>query len=128
VLKWWGQPGVYRCTKFQADLRVGGKWRSDGIGRDDHPFTISGEFLEVDSPRVLAYTWTATWTGELQTIVRWELVQKNQGTLVTLRHSGFAAHPDVRQNYRGWPAMMGWLRALVEKGETVDDRKAMPAS
>jgi uncharacterized protein YndB with AHSA1/START domain len=73
VVKWWGQEGIYRCTEFAADLRVGGKWRSSGVLPHGGKFEVKGEFVEVDPPRVLAYTWTASWTGEAETTVRWEL-------------------------------------------------------
>lgn len=34
VLQWWGQTDVYRCTKFDTDLRVGGKLaHRPGAGR-----------------------------------------------------------------------------------------------
>lgn len=122
VVQWWGQKGVYRCTNFQTDLRVGGKWRASGIdGRGQH-FQVAGTYLEIDPPRLLATTWTATWTGDVQTTVRWELEPVGKGTLVRIRHSGLAAHPQLAQSYRGWPRMLGWLQALIERGETVDDR------
>jgi uncharacterized protein YndB with AHSA1/START domain len=123
VVKWWGQIGVYRCTDFEADLRVGGRWRSRGEGPNGSPFEVHGEILEIDSPRLLMYSWISSWTGEARTAVRWELEPKNNGTLVTLRHSGFANHPELAQNYRGWPRMLGWLQSLLEKGQTVEDRK-----
>ena len=31
VPRWWGQSGVYRCKTYEADLRVGGEWRSAGL-------------------------------------------------------------------------------------------------
>jgi uncharacterized protein YndB with AHSA1/START domain len=122
VLKWWGQPGIYRCMEFQSDLRVGGKWRSAGVSGQDNTFEAHGEYLEIDRPRLLAYTWFATWTGDLETTLRWELEETKEGTLVKLRHSGFASKPDAAQGYRGWPRMLGWLQALLERGETIDDR------
>jgi len=123
VVRWWGQQGIYRCTKFQSDVRVGGKWLSSGAGPDGRYFEISGEYLEVDPPHLLVTTWTATWTGDVKTTVRWELEPAQHGTLVRIRHSGFAAHPEITQSYRGWPRMLGWLQVFVERGETVDDRK-----
>lgn len=124
VLQWWGQTNVYRCTKFDADLRVGGKWRSSGLGPDGGNFEVTGEFLEIDAPHLLVYTWVASWTGEVKTTVRWELSPTNQGTLLQIRHSGFSAHPEVTKSYRGWPRMLGWLQAYLERGETADMRKA----
>jgi uncharacterized protein YndB with AHSA1/START domain len=121
---WWGQAGVYRCEEFKAELRPGGQWRSSGIGPDGCPFAVTGQYLEVDPPRLLVHTWIASWTGDAQTTVRWELEPTATGTLLRLRHSGLGAHPGIRDSYRGWPRMLGWIQALLEKGETVQDRNA----
>jgi uncharacterized protein YndB with AHSA1/START domain len=128
VVQWWGQGGVYRCTQFEADLRAGGRWRSAGVGPDGGSFEVTGEYLEVDPPRLLVYTWIATWTGDVRTTVRWELNPTNQGTLVRIRHTGLATHPELAQSYRGWPRMLGWLQVFLEAGETVDSRKPACAS
>ncbi len=127
VVQWWGQVGVYRCTESHYDLRVGGKWRNAGLDGQGHGFEISGECLEVDPPRLLVLSWVATWTGNAKTVVRWELEPTGVGTLVRIRHSGFAAHPELAASYRGWPRMLGWLQALLERGETVDDRNPVSA-
>jgi uncharacterized protein YndB with AHSA1/START domain len=124
VVKWWGQKGIYRCTNFETDLRIGGKWRSSGIDGRGQNFEVAGTYLEIEPPRLLATTWVATWTGDVQTTVRWELQPTAKGTLVRIRHSGLAAHPQLAQSYRGWPRMLGWLQALMERDETVDDRAA----
>lgn len=126
VPQWWGEAGIYRCTKFESDLRVGGKWRAIGIDGGGRNFEISGTYIEIDPPRVLASTWVATWTGAIETRVRWELAPASRGTHVKIRHCGIAAHPELAQSYRGWPRMLGWLQALLERGETVEQRK--PAS
>ena len=124
VVQWWGQKGIYCCEKFEADLRVGGAWRCIGVDGNNHKFEISGEYLEVDPPRLLSSSWVATWTGAVKTQVRWELESFGKGTLVRIRHSGFAAHPELTQAYRGWPRMLRWLQALLETGETIKQRKA----
>lgn len=123
VVQWWGQAGIYRCTKFETDLRVGGAWRCIGVDGNGRPFEIAGEYTELDPPRLIASTWVATWTGNAKTMLRWELTAEGDGTRVRIRHSGFAAHPELSQSYRGWPRMLGWLQVLLEKGETVDQRE-----
>ena len=126
VTQWWGGEGAgqsYRCTKFEIDLRVGGKWSSIGTSGDKGTFQVSGEYLEVDPPHLLVYTWTASWTGAATTTVRWELKHTDEGTLLTLRHSGLAAHPELAQSYRGWQWILGWLQVFVESGETVESRQ-----
>jgi uncharacterized protein YndB with AHSA1/START domain len=123
VLKWWGQAGVYRCTEFEADVRRGGKWRSTGIGPNGR-FEVTGKYLEVSPPSLLVQTWIASWTGDAETVVRWELAPNAKGTTLRLRHTGLAAHPGIGESYRGWPRMLGWIQALLEKGETVQERRA----
>ncbi len=122
VPQWWGQTGIYRCMEFHADLRVGGTWRSAGVGPDGGTFEVTGEYLTVDPPRLLIYTWVPSWTGAVQTTVRWELTPTQEGTLLRIRHSGLAAHPELAQSYRGWPRMLRWLQAFLERGETVASR------
>lgn len=122
VPRWWGQKGIYSCSKFETDLRPGGKWRTIGVTGDGKDFEVNGEYLELTPPSLIVTTWIATWTGDVKTTVRWELEPSKNGTLVRIRHSGLAAHPEIAQAYRGWPRMLSWLQALIERGETVEQR------
>jgi len=125
VMKWWVGQGAgqsFRCTDFQCDPRVGGRWRSAGVDAQGHPFEAFGEYVEVDPPHLLVQTWVASWAAQAQTTVRWELQPTNQGTLLKHQHSGLSTHPEVAGSFRGWPRILGWLRVFLEKGETVDDR------
>jgi uncharacterized protein YndB with AHSA1/START domain len=70
--RWWGQHGLYHVTKSSADVRTGGKWRSDGVGPDGKEFFAEGEYLEVDSPFRLVHTWVGSYDST-RTVVRWEL-------------------------------------------------------
>ena len=63
VLRWWGRQGVYRSTEFQSDLRRGGTWRTVGVNADGRNFAASGEYLEIDRPRLLFYSWVAQLDG-----------------------------------------------------------------
>src|SRR5664279_4965472 len=52
LAKWWGSAELYRTTKHTVDLRPGGEYRSDGIGRDGTPFRrIDLEDLAADVKR-----------------------------------------------------------------------------
>jgi uncharacterized protein YndB with AHSA1/START domain len=135
--QWWGASNMYRIEEWKADLRVGGKWSSDGIGVDGKTFRVEGEYLEIDPPRLLIHTWICSWMGAVQTIVRWELVPQSvhglhpsgpqragTGTLVKIRQEGFAGYPAAAADHsEGWKRVMGWLVAYIEKGETVDMRR-----
>jgi uncharacterized protein YndB with AHSA1/START domain len=122
VMQWWGQEGIFRCTQFESDLRAGGKWRNAGTSGDGSAFEAHGEYLEVVPPRLLVMTWVASWTGDVQTTVRWELEPAGQGTLVRIRHSGLSARPDLAKSYSGWPRLLGWFEAFIARGETVHSR------
>jgi uncharacterized protein YndB with AHSA1/START domain len=139
---WWGQQGLYRITEWKADLRQGGRWSSVGVGADGTSFRVDGEYLEVNPPRLLVHTWVASWSGPLKTVVHWELEPRNvhslqhagpqkvgTGTVVKIRQDGFAqAAEAARSHAQGWTRVLGWMQAFVEKGETVDSRKAETAS
>ena len=134
--QWWGQKGIYRVTESKVDLRPGGKWSSAGIGADGTSFRVDGEYLEVDPPRLLVHTWMASWSSPLKTVVRWELEpqavhglhpggprKSGTGTLVKIRHTGFAGAPQHAANHaEGWKRVLGWMQGFVERGETVDTR------
>jgi uncharacterized protein YndB with AHSA1/START domain len=127
--KWWGQDGMYHVTKSIMDVRPGGRWRSEGVGADGKTFWVEGEYLEVDPPRLLVHTWNSSYGNPVQTVVRWELESQSvhglhpggpkkagTGTLVRVRHSGFAGDvEDVTNHGEGWKRVLGWLNEFVEK-------------
>lgn len=134
--QWWGNKEMYRVTSFESDLRVHGKWVSKGVSTNGETFQVSGEYLEVDPPRLLVQTWMSSYAGDLKTTVRWELEPQSvhalhpngpqragTGTLVKIRHSGFAGYPDQAKSHgQGWKHVLAWVQTFVEKGQTVDTR------
>src|SRR5215471_17687141 len=136
--QWWGDKSQYRLTETKAELRVGGKWSSEGLGIDGKSFRVEGEYLEFDPPRRLAYTWIVSFAGHVNTTVHFDLEPRDvhgihhqgthrvgTGTLVKIRHSGFAGNLAAAEGHtRGWVRVLGWMQAFVERGETVDTRPA----
>ena len=132
IPRWWGQDGLYRVSKSTADVRPGGKWRSDGVGADGTTFYVEGEYLEVDPPRLLVHTWIGSYSGGQTTIVRWELSAQNvhglhatgpkksgTGTLVRVTQEGFAGNLEQANSHGdGWKRVLGWLEAFVEQEGT----------
>jgi uncharacterized protein YndB with AHSA1/START domain len=123
AVRWWGQSSNYRFSKFHMDVRVGGKWSSSGRSEKmGDNITVEGEFLEIDPPRRLAYTWLSSWMPVI-TKVFWELESQDKGTVVKLTHTGFAGNADMAKGHSiGWSLVLGWLQAFSEKGETVNSR------
>ena len=115
VLKWWGSPDTYRTTKWVAELRVGGQWRTEGKSADGKPFTVSGEYLEVDPPRKVSFTWRADWDGGNLTQVTYRLEPTADGTRVTLRHDGFEGRAQACEGHTvGWERVLGYLEAYLK--------------
>jgi hypothetical protein len=51
------------------------------------------------------------------------------GTLVKLRHQGFAGYPQEAISHgEGWKLVFGWMQAFLERGETVESRTPTTAS
>ncbi|HEY8121456.1 MAG TPA: SRPBCC domain-containing protein [Myxococcota bacterium] len=111
VVEWWGQEGVYRTTAFRADLRVGGSWRSDGVGADGAPFFVEGEYLAVEAPRRVSFTWRPSWHPGHATTVHYRLDPIDGGTRLTLRHEGFTSDVICEGHAQGWARIFGWLAA-----------------
>jgi len=110
ITQWWGSAELYRTTQYTADLRPGGKWRTDGIGADGSAFFVEGEFREIDPPRRLVQTWKAAWDGNNETLITYSLEPTEGGTRVTVRHEGFADRRDsCRGHGAGWERVLDWL-------------------
>jgi len=124
LMQWWGQKGMYHAANWTTDVRPGGKWRCDGVSdTDGSAFNVSGEYIEINPPKTIVYTWLASWTGSLKTTVRWTLEPAAGGTRVQLKHTGFAGAPDAAKNHgQGWQRVTAWMQAFLEKGETVSTR------
>jgi len=114
-LQWWGAEGQYRGTQMESDLRPGGKWMTRGIGRGGKHFTVRGEYRAIERPRLLVFTWLPDWDeNALETLVRFDLDEKDGVTLLRLTHSGLASE-SARDHHRGWPQVLSWLQAYVEE-------------
>lgn len=113
-VKWWGGEGRFQITHMESDLRPGGKWLMSGSGYG-RPFTVRGEYREVERPRLLVFTWLPDWQGDdTVSTVRFDLEEEGGVTTVRLIHSGLATESS-RTSHKGWPQILSWLRGYVEK-------------
>lgn len=115
-IAWWGDDSMYRCTKMDSDLRVGGLWRSEGNGKDGKPFAVWGRYTRLDRPGALGFTWNHDWgeRASAETHVLIELAATSSGTHVTLTHSGFVSAPERDAHDQGWQRVLGWLRSYLQ--------------
>ena len=112
--KWWGAEGRFQTTHMESDLRPGGKCMMRGNGIGGRPFTIRGEYRQIEPPRLLIFTWLPDWQEDaFETLVRFDLIENNGITAVRLTHSGLA-NESSRLSHKGWPQILTWLQAYCE--------------
>jgi uncharacterized protein YndB with AHSA1/START domain len=119
--RWFTNP---ECpVKFwEMDARVGGHYgyatvKGTVVVNGATEFECHGEILEFDPPRLLTYSWIASWHNDKsqRTIVRWELTPEAGGTRVKVTHSGLAQEDVARKDYSGgWPGVLTMLKQFVE--------------
>lgn len=117
--RWWAASPGWRSPSAEVDARAGGRYRlSMEDAETGAVHTVSGEFLVVERPRRLVYTWT--WEGEPVemagsegTLVTVEFYPAGERTRVVLTHSGFAGAHVRDLHVGGWGACLDNLGARV---------------
>jgi uncharacterized protein YndB with AHSA1/START domain len=113
VVRWMGQ-------QMSSDPRPGGAYRIEVI--PGH--TASGEFVEVDRPRRLVYTWgwepgadspnpvpPGTSTIEI------ELLPDGDGTRLRFTHRDLPSAEASQSHAHGWDHYLGRLKTVADGGE-----------
>jgi uncharacterized protein YndB with AHSA1/START domain len=116
LLQWWRIDDRFRLIHAECDLRSGGKWLMRVIGpcSEDRPESIvHGVYLTVDRPHCLAFTWIRDEDDHPETIVRWDLEEQGDVTLVRVTHSGLVTER-LRQRNSGWTHIVQLLQAYTE--------------
>jgi uncharacterized protein YndB with AHSA1/START domain len=116
LAQWWGSDDTYRVTRWTGDVRPGGTWKSEGVSKDGKPFSVSGEFLEVERPHLLVHTWKYDWDPRGSTTrIRYRIDTLPNGSRVTVRHEGFQGNPaDCDAHALGWERVLGWLTTHLQ--------------
>lgn len=95
----------------RADLRVGGRYENSDGDR--------GEFLRLEPPSRLKYTWENPEHAP-GTVVEVSIDPKGSGkSLVLLEHSGLKNREDFEDLRRGWRWAMDSLRSYLENGRPI---------
>ncbi|SRR5258708_29796602 len=122
-LKHWFTSPECPAKIWNMDARLGGKYdyateKGTRVVNRASEFECHGEITEIDPPRLLVYTWIATWHDDKQrkTTVRWQLESRGLGTHVKVTHSGLAQETVAREDYQGgWPGVLEQLKKFTER-------------
>lgn len=118
MAKWLAPTGY---AEVETDLRVGGQFRVTMIG-DEVPLEQSGEYLLIDPPRRLSFTWRSPYTGGHASQVDVILTARGSATHLVLSHKQL---PDTTRSSHegGWVTILERLATLL-----ADDVTATPVS
>jgi uncharacterized protein YndB with AHSA1/START domain len=104
LAQWWCPPG-FSGDKFELDVRLGGRYRySMRRDSDGTEVAVYGEYLAVQPPELLQYSWNMDGPGmevkDTRVTVRFE--QKGDNTLLSLTHEHFASAEMQHSHVLGW--------------------------
>ena len=117
LVKWWGPQG-FTMPAIDLDLRVGGGYRFTMQPPGGDPFHLSGEFLEIDPPGCLVYTfrYDEPDPDDRETVVTLSLGEVAGATQVSLSQREFATEARLALHRGGWTDSFEKLRELIEPG------------
>ncbi len=115
LARWWGPTG-FTTPEIQLDLRPGGRFRFGMQPPDGTLFHLAGEFLEIDRPRRLVYTfrWEEPDPDDRETVVQLSLGPVGAGTELSVVQDDFATDARLALHRSGWTDSFDKLRGLME--------------
>ena len=110
-------PGGFTPTRVERlEPRVGGRFRVWMIG-GDREWLHEGEYLEVDAPRRLRFTWVSDWSpAELGATVTITLTPRGKATDLVLVHERHLDRWCRDDHEHGWGELIGGLMTLAKIG------------
>jgi uncharacterized protein YndB with AHSA1/START domain len=96
--------GDTHVIEIEVDARVGGEFRivmANEQGRYEH----RGRYLEIDRPSRLRFTWASAATEGKDTEVTVTFETVDEGTRVTLVHTGLS-EPQISRHEAGWTSIL----------------------
>jgi uncharacterized protein YndB with AHSA1/START domain len=110
LAQWMRPTGVTNAT-VTVDPRVGGGFRIMMEGPAHGPVEHTGEYLAIEPPRLLSFTWISKHTDHRPTVVTIEFHERGTGTEMVLTHRGLPPK-EVEGHRQGWTDIM----RLLEEG------------
>ena len=110
AVRWMGQAATF-------DLRPGGAYRVEVIPGN----VASGEFVEIDPPRRLVYTWGwesgSSSVEPGSTTIEFELTPAGDGTLLRFTHSDLPSAEAATSHGHGWDHYFERLAVVAAGGD-----------
>ena len=108
----WMCPGDVERATAEVEPRVGGRFRIVMMRRQGPAVEHRGEYLVMDPPSLLSFTWISAATDLIPTVVTIELFERGGETELVLTHRRLPAASV--ESHRG-----GWTDIVRKLGETL---------
>ena len=120
LAKWWG-PAGFTSPAIDMDPQVGGSYRIAMQPPEGDVFHLSGEFVAVEPPSRLAYTfrWEEPMPDDRETVVELSLRDLEGSTQLTVEQGVFATEERLALHTQGWTEGLERLYELVSSSRTV---------
>lgn len=111
----WMAPGTVVRADVEVDARVGGRFRIIMRRTDGDDVDHRGEYLAIEPPSRLSFTWISKNTDHLPTVVTVELHDRDGATELVLTHRRLPAS-QIDPHTQGWTAIVQKLDAVLTAG------------
>ncbi len=115
--QWWGPEGV-QTRNFNADARVGGKYRWDLVNQEGEEMSVFGEYRELIAGKKIVFTWK--WDDDeawetCNSLVTVELRDRDGGTEIKLTHEQLPSEASRDRHNEGWNSVIDRLEKFFNE-------------
>ena len=114
LAQWMRPSGTQRAT-VEVDPRVGGKFRI--VMHMAQDYEHRGEYLAIEPPSLLSFTWISKATDLLPTVVTVEFLERGSGTELVLTHQRLP-QANFESHRQGWTNIVRQLEEVLASGRT----------
>jgi len=113
MVRWHGPEG-YWLLECDLDFRVGGKWRRCMSNGPGHRHFIRGEYLEIEEPRRLSFTYINEYDG-FETVVTMDFLDEGGKTRMLFRQTPFINQAERDGHGWGWNSGFDCFARYLER-------------
>lgn len=111
IVSKWLCPFDTKVVRADLDVRVGGKYHLDMQG-EEKLHKHEGEYVEIDRPNRLVFTWISAGTRQETTQVTLTFEKSGDGTALTLVHDRLPGAEAVGDHNNGWSSALDNLLSV----------------
>ena len=113
LLRWWGPQGT-TCPVAEIDLRPGGAYHLEILSENGTLSVVTGEYLEIEAPRKLVFSWGWDDAPEERTRVTLRFSDQGNGQCeLELLHERFGDDERAKLHGDGWSSSLICLAELL---------------